>query len=161
WKCHAGCGEGDEITFLEKHHGISNRDAIKLYLEMAGVNGSTPVPPKPRSTSMLDWPACVDLFTGQHVEQLAKWRGYSGELCQWLKQNGLVGLYNGCIAFPIRDQSGKVVAAHYRQKSGDSKWLRYPLGFATRPIVIGELFPGEPVHVFESQWDAFAFMDLS
>jgi DNA primase len=21
WKCHTGCGEGDEITFLEKHYG--------------------------------------------------------------------------------------------------------------------------------------------
>jgi hypothetical protein len=27
--------------------------------------------------------------------------------------------------------------------------------------VIGELIPGELVHVFESQWDAFAFMDVS
>jgi hypothetical protein len=27
--------------------------------------------------------------------------------------------------------------------------------------VIGELVPGDPVHVFESQWDAFAFADKS
>ena len=30
-----------------------------------------------------------------------------------------------------------------------------------RPLVIGELVAGDPVHVFESQWDAFAFMDKS
>ena len=30
-----------------------------------------------------------------------------------------------------------------------------------RPLVIGELAAGDPVHVFESQWDAFAFMDNS
>ena len=30
-----------------------------------------------------------------------------------------------------------------------------------RPLVIGELIAGNPVHVFESQWDAFAFLDIS
>ena len=37
WKCHAGCGEGDEITFLELHHRISNTEATKLFLEVTGV----------------------------------------------------------------------------------------------------------------------------
>jgi DNA primase len=37
WKCHAGCGQGDEITFLEKFKSISNREAIKLFKEMAGL----------------------------------------------------------------------------------------------------------------------------
>src|SRR5439155_7955549 len=46
FKCFAGCGEGDEITFLEKHYGISNKEATKRYLEMAGANGSTPNEPK-------------------------------------------------------------------------------------------------------------------
>jgi DNA primase len=41
WKCHAGCGEGDEITFLELHEHISNSEATKLFLEMAGPNGAT------------------------------------------------------------------------------------------------------------------------
>src|SRR5258705_9564214 len=36
WKCHAGCGQGDEITFLEKHECISTGEAIKLFREMAG-----------------------------------------------------------------------------------------------------------------------------
>src|SRR5947208_994898 len=40
WKCHTGCGQGDEINLLEAHKGVSNGEAIKLYLEMAGVNGS-------------------------------------------------------------------------------------------------------------------------
>src|SRR5439155_26154098 len=30
-----------------------------------------------------------------------------------------------------------------------------------RPLVIGELVAGKPVHVFGSQWDAFACMDVS
>src|SRR5262249_29515341 len=36
WKCHAGCGGGDEIDFLCKLRGISKREAVSLYLEMAG-----------------------------------------------------------------------------------------------------------------------------
>lgn len=36
WKCNAGCGYGDEIAFLVKHFGISRREAITRYLQMAG-----------------------------------------------------------------------------------------------------------------------------
>lgn len=72
WKCHAGCGEGDEINFLEKHHSISNKESTKLFLEMAGVNGATPTPRNARSTPTLDWPACVEAFTNKHLQRLAK-----------------------------------------------------------------------------------------
>jgi DNA primase len=40
FKCFAGCSEGDEITLLEVHKRISDKEATKLFLEMAGVNGS-------------------------------------------------------------------------------------------------------------------------
>jgi len=162
WKCHSGCGEGDEISFLEKHRGISRGAAIKLYLEMAGANGAKPPASQPAevtSTSALDWPACVAAFTDKHVEQLAKWRGYASEFCSWLKEKGLVGLYDGCVAFPVRDKIDNVVAVHYRLKDGS--WRYHPKGAKVRPLVIGELSAGDPVHVFESQWDAFAFMDKS
>src|SRR5262249_54270237 len=53
WKCHAGCGEGDEITLLEKHKSITNGEAIKLFKEMAGLTPSNAV-----SESLLDWSAC-------------------------------------------------------------------------------------------------------
>jgi hypothetical protein len=29
------------------------------------------------------------------------------------------------------------------------------------PLIVGELTAGDPIHIFESQWDAFAFMDVS
>src|SRR5262249_23747787 len=63
FKCFAGCGEGDEITFLEKHYGISNKEATKVFLEMAGVNGATSSPSIPKSASLPDWRACVEAFT--------------------------------------------------------------------------------------------------
>jgi CHC2 zinc finger len=36
WKCHAGCGDGDEIMFLSKLKGLLLTKAMNLYLEMAG-----------------------------------------------------------------------------------------------------------------------------
>jgi hypothetical protein len=173
FKCFTGCGEGDEITFLELYEGISDREAIKHYLELAGVNGSTPPTQKSKSagatsrsndterSKAFDWQTCVDVFTQQDLERFADERAYSIEFCSWLKQSGLIGLHEGCVAFPIRDESGKVVAAHYNSNGGESHWLRYPKGFNTRAIVVGEMVDGDPVHVFESQYDAFAFMDVS
>ena len=46
WKCHAGCGHGDEIALLVKRFGISRREAIRRFLDMAGFPAG--VPPKSR-----------------------------------------------------------------------------------------------------------------
>ena len=104
---------------------------------MSGVNGSTTSQLKPRS----------------------KWRGYSIGMVCWLKENGLIGLFNGCVAFPVHDHAGNVVAVHYRLKDGS--WRYHPQGAKVRPLVIGELSDGDPVKVFESQWCGFVFMDKS
>jgi hypothetical protein len=161
WKCFTGCGSGDEITFLEKLNGISNKEALKLFLEMAGVaqtrNGSS-VRKANGKTPLVDWQRCVDAFSAKHIERLGEWRGLSGSFCSLLHQRALVGLHDGYIAFPVHFR-GEIVAAHYRLKSGS--WRYYPYGTKVRPLVIGELTAGEAVHIFESQWDAFAFLDVS
>jgi hypothetical protein len=36
WKCHAGCGNGDEIDFLVRRGNLSRVEAIKQFCEMAG-----------------------------------------------------------------------------------------------------------------------------
>jgi len=165
FKCHAGCGAGDEINFLELHEKLSRRDAVKRFLELADVNGSAPYVPPPndmkQARSAFDWHACVSAFTDKHLERLAKWRGYSSEFCSWLKQDALIGLHEGCIAFPVHAEAGHVVGAHYRLRGDDNDWRYYPNGVKARPLVIGELIAGDPVHVFESQWDGLAFMDKS
>lgn len=56
-------------------------------------------------------------------------------------------------------RNGRVVAAHVRAKDG--AWYFTPKGTKTRSLVIGEPVPGDTLHVFESQWDAFAFMAVS
>lgn len=156
FKCHAGCGEGDEINFLELHENLSRRDAVKRFLDLAGLNGATP----PRSRTTFDWQKCVDAFTDKHLERLADWRGYSREFCSWLKENELVGIFDGYIAFPVHEK-GKVVAAHVLSDAKAGLWRYSPTGTKTRPLVIGESLPGATVYVFESQWDAFALMCVS
>jgi CHC2-type zinc finger protein len=37
WKCHAGCGCGDEITFLEHALTLTRGQAIEHYLQLAEV----------------------------------------------------------------------------------------------------------------------------
>ena len=161
WKCHAGCGQGDEITFLEKYHGISNKEATKLFLEMAGVKEKKIPRLKVLETNEqpFDWRARVEAFTDADALRLVIQRGYSLALCRWLKQNGLIGMYQGCFAFPVHDREGTVVAVHYRPKDGS--WRYYPQGAKVRPLVIGESAAGDPVHAFESYFDAFSFMNVS
>lgn len=161
WKCFTGCGRGDEIDFVERCKNVSKGEAIKLFLEMAGVaqtrkelsvrNAIAETPP-------IDWQRCVDAFSAKDLKWLSDWRGLSGAFCSWLHRHGLIGLYDGCIAFPVH-YCGQVVAAHYRLKDGS--WRYYPQGAKVRPLVIGELIAGEAVHDFESYWDAFDYMDKS
>src|SRR5437868_1169221 len=81
WKCHAGCGQGDEINFLQCYKSIPNKAAIKVFLQMSSANGavSTQLPPRKCNSKIeqiaFDWIKCVDAFTDKHVEQLAKSRG--------------------------------------------------------------------------------------
>ena len=42
WKCFAGCGQGDAIDFLAKHRGLSNADACREYIRLAGLPDSSP-----------------------------------------------------------------------------------------------------------------------
>jgi hypothetical protein len=42
WKCHVGCGYGDEIAFLVKHFDTPRREAIRCYLDMAGFPSRAP-----------------------------------------------------------------------------------------------------------------------
>ena len=82
WKCHTGCGEGDEITFLELYEGISNAEAIKLFLKMAGVNGAAPrakadnaartLSPHDKRRGDFNWDACVEAFTEAEIRRFAE-----------------------------------------------------------------------------------------
>jgi hypothetical protein len=146
-RCHAGC----DNTVILASLGMELRDLFPVTSHRQSDNG-------PTSTALFDWSKCVAAFTGKHIERLAEWRGYSHEFCSWLKQNELVGLYDGCIAFPVHhDRAGNVVAVHYRLKDGS--WRYYPQGARARPLIIGEILLAEPVHFFESTWDGLDLLD--
>jgi hypothetical protein len=109
-------------------HEVDFKTALREAAEWLGVSLSPGVaqasegPPSEKLNSRdptpIDWQRCVDAFTEKHLERLAEWRGYSGEVCSWLKESRLVGLHDNCIAFPVHDRAGKVVAVHYRLKDG-------------------------------------------
>ena len=152
-KCHAGCQTNDILAAI----GLKPRD-----LFVSGKNGSEP--PKQtlsRKTTEekaepINWQQDVDAFREKHLARLADWRGYSGRFCSWLHNRGFVGLHDDCVAFPVHDKDGHIIAAHCRPKSG--KWFYKP-GTPVQPFIIGDLKTTTQVHVFESQWDMFAFMD--
>jgi hypothetical protein len=155
WKCHASCGAGDQINFLELHEKLSRRDAIKRYLEMAGVNAATP---RSALTPAFDWQQCSEAFTEEYVEHIANWRKFSPQFVRELRDNGQIGIYNGLVAFPVIN-SNKIVGTHFRLKSG--KWNYEPQGINALPLIFGELVPGERVQGFESTWDGLDYMDKS
>jgi DNA primase len=72
WKCFAGCGGGDVIDFLAKHRGISNADACREYITLAGISAplpeglKNPTPPRP-----FDWEPMRAAFTIEHRRKLA------------------------------------------------------------------------------------------
>ena len=106
--------------------------------------------------SSFNWQACVEAFRDNNLERLARWRGYSVEFCSWLRDQNLIGLWKGCVAFPVHDGAGRVIGCHYRTKTGD--WF-FAKGCAAGPLIMGNLADAGRIHAFESQWDAFAVCD--
>jgi hypothetical protein len=172
FKCF-GCGEhGDVFTLVMKLDGLSFLQAVEKLAKRAaislnGSNGQKPTAmPAPRQQDsntdqerdlFAEWRDCVAALTDAHIDKLATWRSYSVEFCQWLRHQGLVGLHEGKIAFPVREGRGPVVAFHYRLDDGT--WRYHPTGCRVRPLVIGEPETADSVFLFESQWDAFAVLD--
>lgn len=169
WKCHAGCGEGDEIDFVAKVKGLSNSAAVREFLALAGNGASSDALPdedgsersveSQRATfDSTAWHGCVEALTSEHLENIAAKRGYSVEFCAKLKSAGLIGFTNGAVAFPIHDDNGTVVGMHCKSNLGAGKWYVVG-GCSTFPLVIGDMDKASRAFAFESQWDAFAVME--
>ena len=169
WKCFAGCGAGDEIDLLAKLRGLDpKKDFRKLaeeYSQLATQAGTSPAPakpvaaPPPLPTEKFDWDALRKSADAKFLGNLASTRGYSLELIGWLAKLGLVGSYNGQVAFPV-NRDGNIIGAHVRFTNGKG-WFFAPQGIANSPLIIGDLAHATKIHAFESQWDAFAFCELA
>jgi len=108
------------------------------------------------TTTLIDWKKCVAEFTPDKAAELCEWRGYSVEFVQWMREQELIGCFQGAFAFPVHNSKGQVVAIHHKSSDG---WRYYPSGAESAPLLVG--IPSESVHclAFESQWDAFAVLD--
>jgi hypothetical protein len=80
-KCHAGC----ELEAVLAAVGLKKRDLFddSLRLPAASVAPKT-APAKEKAPPAFDWHKCVDAMTDKHVQQIAKWRGYSPEFVREL-----------------------------------------------------------------------------
>ena len=65
WKCQAGCGSGDAISFLAKAKGIDNKEGTKEFLRMAGIESNA----RPSSLSAPKQPAATG--DNQAIKRLA------------------------------------------------------------------------------------------
>ena len=157
WKDFATGEGGDELDFLQALHKCDTKEALTHYENMAGL----PQPRKLGSVSIGklpdpgEWHRAVECLAGkpEALAHLAKWRGYSKTLLVGLIEHGLAGLVGESIAFPIYNEGGAYQGMHLRTESG---WRI--TGGGNQPWLIGS-HDAANVHVFESQWDAMAFMD--
>jgi hypothetical protein len=103
-------------------------------------------------TKNFDWDKCVEAFDEIYCKQIAEKRGYSPDFVEYIKNKKLIGIYKGCIAFPVSEEE-QAIKCHY--KNGDN-WIYYPTGLPNYVYKFGE---GKDVWLFESQWDALAVAD--
>ena len=157
WKDFATGEGGDELDFLKALHNCDTKEALKHYENMAGL----PQPAQPTTVSIGklpdpgEWHQAVESLAGnpKTLAHLANWRGYSKTLMVGLIEHGLAGLVGEAIAFPIYNEGGAYQGMHLRTESG---WRI--TGGGNQPWLIGS-HDADNLHVFESQWDAMAFMD--
>lgn len=145
WRCYS-CGIGGSvIDLLARFENKSPSDFLKSFRS----NGNDSHPPQ-----KFDWNRCVSTVTDDHVEKISKWRGYRPEFVKKLVDEKLIGIHENQVAFPVITD-GVVTGVHVRTKSA---WLYHPKQ-KMQPWIIGDHF--DTVFIFESQWDALAFMDAS
>jgi len=156
WKDHGSTDKGDELDFLKQHYGMDFKQALAKWCELSG----KPMEEE-KFTKKENFGACFDIEPEGHVELvrgLAEWRGYSESTCRWLIDHRHVGLHEGYICFPILTALSKLKGVHIYSPRKHPKFRI--LGGKQLPWFIGQT--STPlVHVFESQFDAFALMELA
>jgi len=104
WKCHAGCGGGDEVDFLEKYLGLSKKDAIHRYIELAG--GAVYWIPTRRTVPRLNalerkarvvrLPDDIHVGTWDELQTVARLRGVDAWAVATMQQNGILRFGTVC-----------------------------------------------------------------
>ena len=146
---------GDEIDFISKLEGISQKDAREKWFQISGVQWPSPKPKLKRSKKTadalakaletlgdaqesvkFDWDTCVAMFDEEHVERLSTWRGLRPEFVQWLVDQKLIGIYRDRFALPVHDSMGHVINTHFRDEDNDWRYIG-----GGRPVTAWEVGP--------------------
>jgi len=164
WKCWTGCGQGDEITFLEKLFLIDNATATRKFIELARDLNKRADRIVQDEIAANDWPTTVEAdFDWNRIWaatketdliRLGNQRWLSTRFCAWLHTQKQIGFYNGAPCFPVV-KDGAVVATHYK----DGHWKYYPVGRGSSPFLLGDLTKAKRVHILESTWDMLSLAD--
>jgi hypothetical protein len=110
----------------------------------------------PGKAITFNWTNHTNSVTEHQLARIVETRKFSRPFVTWLHAQGLLGVHQNCIGFPVHRPDGEVTGIHY--KIQDS-WRYFPEGNAGGPMLIGAFESAIEIWVFESQWDAFAVMD--
>jgi len=104
WKCHAGCGGGDEVDFLEKYLGLSKKGAIQRYIELAGGafysisnrGTGTRLNALKKETGVIRLPGDIHAGTWEELQTVARLRGVDVWALATMQQNGILRFGTVC-----------------------------------------------------------------
>jgi hypothetical protein len=145
WKDH-GVGEsGDEVTMIMKSRGFDKRQAIEFYGNLVGAKDEL----KKTGAKRLD---------SEDTGLIALTRGYKPSTVELLAEREFLFSVKGNIALPVK-AGRELLGYHVKQPSGG--WRYEPKGTPALPLIIEPVKEAASTICFESQWDAFAYIDLA
>jgi hypothetical protein len=108
-----------------------------------------------QASAAVDW-SPYKLTHLNQISELASWRGYSVEFCQWAADRDYIGRDKGRWVTPVI-VNGVLAAIHKRLSDGN--WIYEPSGNGAHPLIAGDLTSAQAGWIEESQWDTFAALD--
>lgn len=158
WNCFAGCGGGDAVDFFQRASGLSQKDACRKFIELAGGH----VTRAPRAARPK--PGFPDFTTGttDDFQQLAGSRNIGREGLEFASERGLLrfATLKDCRAWIVTDSAR--VNAQARRMDGQqwehigAKAWTLPGAWAAWPIGITEARPFPAVALCEGAPDFLA-----
>ena len=134
---------GDEISFIKDLKGLDDKQAIEMYKDLVGAKE--------------ELAKLVINTEGSWTKEVADWRGYKESTVKMLSNREQLAMVEGKLAIPVKAES-QLIGWHI--KDGD-RWSYQPKGTSALPLIIDPARDAASTIIFESQWDAFAYIDLA